>query len=354
MGNGILPQPDYVLFFADGDPVVYQHAGAYHQLIDQTPWIPDMRIGRSWLGGIPGVAAAEGEAKRSAVEIAAELRERGLASEPLGVNGLDRFGSNALEEEGITLTSCSQMMLEARAVKNEDEINCLKMAAAIADVSWYRSLQEMRPGIRDTELAAIATRTAMESGADGVLAINFFTGPYTFERGLARTGRIIQYGDLVYCDHVGVSFLGYKTCYYRTFIVGREPNQRERDWYKRLLERIDAVIDAIKPGATTADAAAAFAPASDWGYPDEVHLLTLEIGHGIGLKLYEIPCINRQWSLENPQTFEVGMTMAIEGREGEPRLGGVRLEDMIVITENGAELIDRMPRDEILVASRIV
>lgn len=352
-GYDVQPQADYTLFFAEGDPVVYQHAGAYQQLPDQVPWIKEMRIARGWLGGAPGKAACDAEAKIFAQEIADELRSRGLAGEEMGTNGLDSSGSQALAKQGLKLRDCSYAMLEARSVKTADEINCIKMAAAIADASFYKSLEAMKPGIRDVDLTAIAVKAVYEAGADGEMAINFFSGPYTFERGFARTGRIIQYGDLVYCDHVGVSFLGYKTCYYRTFVVGRDPTDKEKDWYKRLLDRIDAVIDAIRPGATTADAAKQFDPASRWGYASEVEQLTVEIGHGIGLKLYEIPIINRQWSLEHPQVFVPGMVLAVEGREGEWRVGGVRLEDMVVITDEGPEIITRMPRDRIMVASKI-
>jgi Xaa-Pro dipeptidase len=353
-GYDVQPQADCTLFFAEGGPVVFQHAGAFQQLLDQTPWIRDMRVARGWLGGAPGRAASEAEARLFAREIADELSARGLAGEPLGVNGLDGLGSRMLAEQGVQLQDCGFEMLEARAVKTADEINCIKMAAAIADASFYKCLEAMKPGVRDVDLTALAVKTVYEAGADGEMAINFFSGPYTFERGLARTGRIIQFGDLVYCDHVGVSFLGYKTCYYRTFIVGRQPSEKERGWYQRLLDRIDGVIDAIRPGATTADAAERFEPASRWGYASEVEQLTVEIGHGIGLKLYEMPIINRQWSFDHPQVFEPGMVIAVEGREGEWRVGGVRLEDMVVVTETGAELLTRMPRDQIMVANRIV
>jgi Xaa-Pro aminopeptidase len=148
----------------------------------------------------------------------------------------------------------------------------------------------------------------------------------------------------------GVTYLGYRSCTYRTFIMGRKPNAREQDWYKKLLDRIDAVIDAIRPGGTTAEAARHFPPATSWGYKDEAEVLTMEIGHGVGLYQYQYPIINRQWSLENPQVFEPGMVIAVEAREGEPRVGGVRLENMVVVTDTGAEIIDHFPREEVLVA----
>ena len=114
------------------------------------------------------------------------------------------------------------------------------------------------------------------------------------------------------------------------------------------------MIDAIKPGATTADAAKGFLPASKWGYPEEAYILSVNIGHGIGLHLYEMPVINRQWSLKHPQVFEEGMSMAIESIQGEWGVGGGRLEDQIVVTKDGAEIIHHMPRDEIIVAHKIV
>jgi Xaa-Pro aminopeptidase len=132
--------------------------------------------------------------------------------------------------------------------------------------------------------------------------------------------------------------------------VGRKPNEKEKAWYAKLHDRIDAMIEAIKPGATTADVAKHFPPASSWGYKDEAEVLTMEIGHGVGLYQYEIPIINRQWSFTHPQVLEPGMVFALESREGEFRVGGVRLENMVVVTEDGAEILDHFPRDEIMVA----
>lgn len=353
-GDAFMPGLRYCLFSVEHEPVIWEHAGR-HEWRDEWPWIKpeDWRIARCWLGGICGPGATQETAKLFASEIAQELQEKGLKDERLGVTALDGVSLRALGELGIQTFDAQPLLYEARAVKTVDEINCLKMIVAITDRAWCKLYEAIKPGVRDIDLTAVGYQAMIEAGAEIGGVVPFFSGPSTFERGLAMTDRIIQPGDIVYGDITNFGYLGYKTCLYRTFIVGRKPTQKEEDLYKRLLEKQNAIIEAIKPGATTADAAKHFEPASTWGYPDEDHVFTIEIGHGIGLYLYERPVINRLWSLKHPQVFEVGNTMAIESREGEPGIG-VRLEDMIVVTERGAELLSHFPRDEIIVAGAIV
>ncbi|MFC1951913.1 M24 family metallopeptidase [Chloroflexota bacterium] len=341
------PQLYYTLFFADGASVVFAHAGFINQWPDQAPWIGDWRIARAWLGGACGPDAMQEETKLFAADIYQVLRDRGLVKEKIGITGFDSPARNALAGAGLNLVDATDLMLEARAVKTVDEINCFKIVAAICEAAWYKVWESLKPGIRDVELSRVAMAALQEAGAESMPIVTTFSGPLTFDRGIASTGRIIQTGDLVYLPICSVTYQGYRSCTYRTLITGRKSNDKEKDWYKRLLERIDSVIDAIKPGATTADAAKHFPPASTWGYHDEVELLTMEIGHGIGLGKFEKPIINRQWSLKYPQVFEEGMIMGIESREGEPRVGGVRLENMVLVTKDGAEILDHMPRDTI-------
>lgn len=346
----------YVLFFAEHDPVLFEHSTFIDQGPEQAPWITEWRTARSWLTGAPGMAASQDEAQRFGADIHAELEKRGLVSELLALGGFDGIARDALAAAGIKNIVASQpIMLEARAIKNQDEINCLKMVAAIADGVWYRIWERLRPGMRDTELPGIASEAAYEFGAEFAVPGAWRTGPASFDRGYSNTSRILQVGDLVYGSVCGILYMGYGSCTYRTFIVGRQPNAREKSWYAKMRDRVDAVIDAIKPGKTTADAAQHFLPASTWGYTDESQVLASEIGHGTGIgsnNSYDMPIINRLWSLKHPQVFEEGMTMAVECREGESKVGGVRLENMILITRDGAEIIDHFPREEILVAPR--
>lgn len=347
------PHLRYVLFFADHDPVMFEHAGYYHQMPDQAPWIKNWRIARCWLSGACDIEASEEEAALFAAEIYDEIKSRGLLGEKLGLLGVPELGVAALQKLKLPCVGARPLIMEARSVKTVDEINCFKMTAGIVEDAAYRIWEALKPGVRDTDLDLPISEALVKHGADGLVLNNILSGPCSFERGLTRTGRIIQTGDLVYAALCGISYLGYRSCFYRTYIVGRKPNAKEKDWYKKVVERVDAVLDAVKPGATTADAAKHFLPASTWGYKDEVEVLSVEFAHGIGLGGgYDRPIINRQWSLKHPQVFEPGMVMAIEVLEGEHRVGGVRLENMFVITDKGAEIMDHMVRDQILVAPR--
>jgi len=323
---------------------------------DQCPWIKEWRPARSWLTGAPGPEASAVEAKAFAGEIKTELEKRGLLGEKLGLGSFDGTAREALVSAGVkNIVDTRNLMLEARMIKNQDEISCLKTCAAMVDGVWFRVWETLKPGMKDTDLMTLGSAAGYELGLESAVPGGWRTGPMTFDRGCHATSRIIQVGDLVYGSYCGATYMGYGSCTYRTFIVGREPTAKEKDWYKQVRERIDAVIDEIKPGKTTADAAKHFPPAAKWGYKSEVEILASEIGHGIGLGTstgYDIPIINRLWSFDHPQVFEEGMTIAVESREGETRAGGARLENMLVVTKNGAEIMDYFPRDEILVAPR--
>jgi Xaa-Pro aminopeptidase len=148
--------------------------------------------------------------------------------------------------------------------------------------------------------------------------------------------------------------MGYTTCYYRSFIVGRKPTTKEKDMHKRCYERIYKVIDAIRPRATTADAAKHFAPASSYGHPSEEYMVGHDLGHGLGLSLYEYPVIERLYSFQHPQTFETGMIVAIEAQEDDPKVGLIKLEEMVVVGETDAEVYTRMPIEDLMIAGPIL
>jgi Xaa-Pro aminopeptidase len=298
------------------------------------------------LGGCCGPEATADVAKKWAEAIAQDLKAKGLHRERLGVDAIDEVGRQALMKVGIETVPAMPAMREARRTKTKEEILCMKMAVAIANVGYATVCETLRPGLRECDVGGVVMDAMLKAGAEHANA-GARSGPNTFEVfHIGNLDRIIQVGDMVYVNLCSTTYMGYRVCYYRTFITGRRPNQKEKDWYKKLYDRIYAVIDAIQPGVTTADAARHLLPASHWGYEAEERLLVSEVGHGIGMT-YDEPVISRIWSFDHPQTFEPGMVIAVECREGELGYGGVRFEEMVVVTEKGHEIITTWPSEEI-------
>ena len=344
-----LPQLDYVLLCAGHEPLYYQRLG---RAMKGCPWIkPDhFRLALTkWRGYGGGPEVTWALAKKFAADIKNALEENSLGKEKLGIDGFDEPARQALREAGIELVEVMPVMLEARAIKTKDEINCLKMAAAIVDVAWQAVYESIKPGIRDREIEAVAHEALLKAGAE---TIGFV--PVTSGAPARSTDKRVQVGDVVTIDFVGITYMGYTTCYYRSFVVGRKPTTKERDMHKKCYERIYKVIEAIRPGATTADAAEHFAPATRYGHPSEEYMVGHDLGHGLGLSMYEYPVIERLYSFQYPQAIEKGMVVAIEAQEDDPGVGLIKLEEMVVVGETGAEIYTRMPIEDLIVASPIL
>lgn len=344
----------YALAFAKHDPIIYELGDTLTQNKVHCTWVKpeNWRYSFCWLGGICGPEATRAEAKKWADAIVRDLKEKGLHKEKLGVDAIDEAGRRALTEAGLENVAVMPALREARRTKTPDEINCILVAIAIANKGYANFCETAKPGLRECDLGGAVMKAMLEAGAEFVQA-GVRSGPYTFEvTHISNTDRIIEAGDLAYVNLCSTSYMGYKVCVYRSFIVGRKPNQKEQDWYRKCRDRVYAVIEAVKPGATTAEAAKHFLPASTWGHEAEEKLVVAEVGHGMGMS-YDEPVISRIWSMEHPQTFEPGMVIAIESREGELGYGGVRLEEMVLVTETGHEILTTWPAEELITVGRI-
>lgn len=341
----------HALAFAESEPILYEPTG---NPAGECPWIKpeNRRLSYHWADQSPGRDATWEMAKRFAASLKSDLKRKGLAKERLGFDELDEPARQALMEADIQIVNAMPVMLEARAVKTQDEINCFHRAAVMADTAHYAMYQAMKPGIRERELAAIGSEALLRSGAEIKGFVLVCSGGRLGGRSMI-SDRIVQVGDIVTIDISAATYMGYHTCHYRNYVVGRKPTAREKDMQQGSYERLYRVIGSIRPGLTTADVAKYWIPAKERGLPSEEYQWHEDLGHGLGLSLYEYPIINRLWSFDYPQTFEAGMTLALEAAEFDPIIGRTKLEEMIRITDTGVEVFSKMPVKDIMIANPI-
>jgi len=287
----------------------------------------------------------------AAREIRDILSAEGVLGMPLGIDVVEPPFLFALQEAGVEVRDGQQVMLQARMIKSQDELTLLNMAAAMVDGVYQDIFAALRPGVRENEIVALATRRLYEMGSDCVEAINAISGERCSPHPHNFTDRLVRPGDQAFFDIIQ-SFVGYRTCYYRTFGVGRA-TPAQLDAYARAREWMDRAIALIKPGVSTDAIAAAFPEAREIGFEDEMAAFGLNFCHGLGLGLHERPIISRLNSLEDPMDLAAGMVFAVETYC--PATDGVsaaRIEEEIVVTPAGGQIITLFPADELPVASR--
>ncbi len=147
-------------------------------------------------------------------------------------------------------------MMEARAVKNQDEHECMRIVGAIGDAAHWEFMKFLKPGLTENQLTAHIMEFLYNiPGMEDVEDVIVSSGLNTWPNWRNFSDRIIKPGDMVFMDLAALTWNGYKSCYYRTYMVGREPNQEQKDYYAIALKWLYDSIKAVKVGATTRDIA---------------------------------------------------------------------------------------------------
>jgi Xaa-Pro aminopeptidase len=340
-----------VLLPREGDPVLWDFGSAakHHRLY--APWLPES----SWQAGVTSMRGAmpreTGVPDILAGRIHRELADRGVADEPLGVDLTDMETLYSLHRQGIETADAQPVMMRARAIKTDDEIALLEHAAAIVDAVYEEIYRTLRPGVREHEVVSHAMATLYELGSEQVEAINAVSGDRCNPHPHVFSDRLLRPGDQAFFDIIH-SFMGYRTCYYRTFNVGGV-TRSQIDAYRQCREWLDAAIELVRPGATTDQIASVWPTAEDLGFPDEQSCFGLQFGHGLGVGLYEAPMISRVHSLDHPIEIEERMVFALEtycpASDGE---SAARIEEEVVVTATGCRVITKFPAQELLVCGK--
>jgi Xaa-Pro aminopeptidase len=332
----------------DDEPILWDFGSAarHHQIY--CPWLGERsRAGISTLRGAtnPSSGMAEDVAKK----IKSELDKRKLLNEPIGVDVIELPVLFALQAQGIKVVDGQQLMHEVRKIKTQDEITLLNAACMMVDAAYDELYRFMKPGVRENECVGVVSKVLYDLGSEHVEGVNAISGERCSPHPHVYTDRVLRPGDPAFFDILH-SYNGYRTCYYRTFAVGSASSAMV-DAYKRARDYMDAAISIVKPGITTADVVKLWPKAEEFGFANEEAAFALQYGHGVGLSIWEKPIFSRLVSLDHPEVIVEGMVFALETYwPASDGWSAARLEEEMVVTKDGCELITRFPSEKLLVA----
>jgi Xaa-Pro dipeptidase len=341
----------YALFTGNPDPYLWDFgsAAAHHRLY--APWLKTDHCKAGMLGLRGSVPPEANLLKNAAREIHDLLKAQGVADMPVGVDIVEPPMLFALQQEGLEIRDAQQVFLDARQIKSMDEIILLNMSAAIVDGAYQEIAEQLKPGVRENEMVAMANKFLYDNGSDDVEAINAVSGERCSPHPHNFTDRMYRPGDQAFFDIIQ-SYMGYRTCYYRTLNIGLSTPAQE-DAYKKAREWIDAAINIVRPGLTTDKIAALWPKAEEFGFANEMEAFGLQFGHGLGLALHERPIISRLVSFDNPFELQEGMVFALEtycpAADGN---GAARIEEEVVVTSDGCKVITLFPAQDLFIANK--
>jgi Xaa-Pro aminopeptidase len=340
----------YCLLTGNGDPYIWDFGSAarHHKL--HAPWLHHDHC-RAGLLGLRGAVGGDGKLFREAArEIKSLLDAEGVGDMPLGLDVVEPPLMLELQRLGIEVRDGQQAMLAAREVKCIDELILLNMAAAMVDGVYQDIAEALKPGVKESEIVALATARLYDMGSDCVEAINAISGERCSPHPHNFTDRLIRPGDQAFFDIIQ-SYMGYRTCYYRTFSVGMA-TAPQRDAYRRAREWMDRAIDLLKPGVSSDEIARAFPTADEIGFGSEMDAFGLNFCHGLGLGLHERPLVSRLNSLQDPIELKVGMVFAVETYcPASDGISAARIEEEVILTPNGPKIISLYPAQELPIAN---
>ncbi len=248
-----------------------------------------------------------------------------------------------------------RVISRVKAVKTPDELSCMREGLRITERAIADVQARVAPGVRQTDLTATFLRTIFDAGADAnildpiwqVMPSRIADGPWTTTGDLAcpllSTERELAEGDVLWVD-TGVSYAGFHSDFGRTWIVGREPDARQRGQFERWRAIMEAVLQVTRAGATAADLTAAAIDAAGGVKPWMPHFY---LGHGLGIDSAEMPYVGSDIgeAFDATLVLAAGMVLVLEPIVWEDGAAGYRSEEVLLITEDGWEPMTDYPYD---------
>jgi Xaa-Pro aminopeptidase len=247
-----------------------------------------------------------------------------------------------LRNGGVELVPRRGLVESLRAVKEPEELDAIRRATEVTNRTYERLAEERFAGRTEKELVWVMHQLFHEYGADDLaFEIDIAAGPTAASPHAIPGDRVVDEGELVLVD-AGAKLEGYCSDCTRTFAVG-EVSGSLRELYDIVLQAQLAGLEAVRPGVAGRDAdAAARAVISDAGYGED---FGHGLGHGIGLLVHEAPNLR-------PETDEVlaaGNVVTVEPGIYLSGVAGIRIEDLVVVTDEGFEVLTTFPKELVTV-----
>jgi Xaa-Pro aminopeptidase len=327
----------------DSDPVLWEYGDALHVAAER--FEGEIRPFPEWTFFGSGTNSPR-DARAFAAEIADVLRERGLLDGPIGMDRLETVAQLALVEAGLQIVDVQPAIEMARVIKTDDELLLMRRNAARCDRAIEVLRDAIRPGATENQIWAAFMGSAFAQGAEYSETRLLTSGPRTNPWMQEASHRVVEDGDLVAFDTDLVGEDGLLTDISRTYLCGDRPaSDEQRSLYRAAYEFVQGNIPEFRAGRSFEELGELLTER----YPKEYEALRYPfLAHGDGAA-DEYPAI--KWSDHHPGELEVGMVISVEAYAGtEGGREGVKLEDQIIIGEDGPEVISHAPFDERLLA----
>jgi Xaa-Pro aminopeptidase len=329
----------YLFIPQQGPSVIY---GCYYDV----PEVDDFRPGRphAFFDGGTNIDEA---AKGLADDVVAYLDEIGSSNRRVAIEYINPSVTQALEARGIEVIDGVRIAESARLIKSEDEIACMRWAIAVGQHGVEMLKQALRPGVTELQLWGLLNYTNIANNGDWHEGRMLASGPRINPWLQEASERKIESGDLVGFDTDMVGPFGYFVDLSRTFHCGpAKPTRPQKQIYRMAVDEIEHNLKLVYPGMTLKEMQQRAYPVAEECQENAYVCLM----HAVGM-CDEYPQVKQPFRQENPYdcTLEAGMVVCIEsymGPEGEH--DGVKLEQQVLITEDGYELLTTYPYEEVL------
>ena len=332
-------------FVATAGPVIlFDFHGCAH-LAEPLALVDEVRPARAWYYFHSGARLAE-HAERWAAELAELVRAHGGGNRRLAIDRADRAGVVALEAEGLELHDGQEVAEQARALKSADEVRAMRCAIAACEAAMAVMQAELQPGLTEQELWAHLHAENIKRGGEWIETRLLSSGPRTNPWFQECSSRVIEAGDLVAFDTDLIGPYGYCVDVSRTWLCGdRRASPEQKELYRLAREQIAYNLALIRPGLGFRELSQ-----TAWRLPERYRANRYStVAHGVGV-CDEYPAIyypEDAAASAYDGVLEEGMTICLESYIGEEGgREGVKLEQQILITATGAEVLSRYPFED--------